>query len=105
MNILIPLLAGLVVLGLVWLVVTPRVKLPLLFDAGLVAVTFGTIALADGAMQDTISRGGSLMIGAGIMLLVASYVRQVRKYNRKHRCGNPREIDGRELRNIPGGKQ
>lgn len=105
MNILIPSLAGLVVFWLVWLVVTPRVKFPLLFDLGLALITLGTVVLADGALHEELNHGGALLFGGGLAVLLASYARQTHKYNREHRYGKPREIDGRDLGNIPGGKR
>ena len=105
MTILIATVATAVVACLAWLVMTRRVTFPLLFDVGLASIALGVIVLADGAVRDTLSRGGAFMFCIGTILLLFSYVKQTRKYERKHKYGEPRELDGRHMHNIPGGKK
>jgi len=105
MTLLIATVATVVVACLAWLVTTRRVTFPLLFDVGLAAIALGVIVLADGAVRDTLSTGGAFMFGAGTILLLFSYVKQTRKYERKHKYGVPRELDGRQMHNVKGGRK
>ena len=105
MTLLISVVATVVVACLSWLVMTRQVTFPILFDTGLAAIALGVIVLADGALRDTLSTSGAFMFGAGTILLLFSYVKQTRKYERTHKYGEPRELDGRHMHNIPGGKK
>lgn len=97
--------ATVVVAFLVWLVTTRKVVFPLLFDVGLSVITFGVIVLADGALHDKLSVGGSIMCGAGLLILLLSYMRQTRKYERQHPRNPLRKLNKHEMRHTPGGKQ
>ena len=105
MTVLFSVLASGAALALLWLVSTRRITFPLLFDAGLSLMVLGLIALADSVlMREAISAAGSGLVGGGVVMLLLSYARQTRKYNREHRYGTPREIDGREMHRVTGGK-
>lgn len=104
-SVLISVAATVVVAFLAWLVTTRKVVLPLLFDVGLAAIALGVIVLADGAVRDTLSRGGAYMLGAGILLMLLSYVKQSRKYERQHPRFPLRKLQEHEMRHTPGGKQ
>lgn len=105
MSILFAIFASSVALVLLWLVATRSINFPLLFDAGLSCMVLGLIALADSVvLREAISGVGAGLLGLGAVMLLLSYARQVRKYNREHRYGNPREIDGSNMHRITGGK-
>lgn len=105
MTLLISSAAAVIVAGLVWLIATQRVTFPLLFDCGLALIALGTIVLADGATRDTLSAGGAIMFGSGVLLLLFSYVKQTRKYGREHPRFPLRKLRDHEMRHTPGGKQ
>lgn len=106
MSILFAVLASSAAVALIWLVTTRRITFPLLFDTGLSLMVLGLIVIADSvALRESITAAGTGLFTAGLVMLLASYARQTRKYNREHRYSNPRKIDERDLGNIPGGKQ
>jgi hypothetical protein len=90
--------------ALLWLVATRKITFPVLFDAGLTTMALGAVVMADGLAFGEIRPAALWMLSAGAILLLLSYARQVRKYNRKHRYGEPKEIDGRNFGRITGGK-
>lgn len=102
----IALAAAAVVCLLVWLIATYKVNFPLLFDCGLAVITLGVIVWADGAItkSETLNAGGAAVL-AGLLLLFASFIRERKKQRKELRRGNPRELDGRHIQNITGGKQ
>ena len=104
-SVLISVAATVVVAFLAWLVTTRKVVFPLLFDLGLSTIALGVIVLADGALHDTLSVGGASMFWAGLLLLLLSYVKQSRKYERQHPRYPLRKLNEHEMRHTPGGKQ
>ena len=105
MTVLFAVLASVAALALLWLVATRSVTLPLLFDAGLSCMVLGLIVLADSVlMREAISGFGASMIGVGVVALLSSYTRRIRKYNRERRYNNPRNISEREMHRVTGGK-
>lgn len=107
MNIL--LITMLVVVGafLTWLVVTDKIKLPVLTDFGVAAVIIGLIVWADAyeAHDDPLKPWGVTIISLGVGLLIASHYRQRALRRKALRIGDPKEIDGRHFTRITGGKQ
>jgi len=104
MSILFATLASGAALGLLWLVATRKVTFPLLFDSGLTVMALGAVVMADGLAFGTIRPTALWMLSIGGLLLLLSYAKQIRKYTREHRYGEPKEIDGRNLGRITGGK-
>lgn len=106
MNILLVLCA---VLGafLTWLVVTDKIKLPIMVDFGVAAIVMGMVVWADtySVYGDLISFWGLAMIAVGGLLLIASQLRQKTLRKKAHRKDDPKEIDGRHFQRIHGGKR
>lgn len=91
---------------LTWLQVSNKVPLPLIFEAGLLALVLGLVAVWDSMIDDrAINPNGLLGIGLGLLLVVGSYFRQSRRHNQAQRRGPPRVIEGHHLGKINGGKQ
>jgi uncharacterized membrane protein HdeD (DUF308 family) len=105
LTLLISSAAAVIVAGLVWLIATQKVTFPLLFDCGLALIALGVVALADGASREELSAGGSIMFGSGVLLLLFSYVKQTRKYDRERPARPLRKLREREMHHTPGGKQ
>lgn len=91
---------------LTWLQVSNKVPLPLIFEAGLLLLVLGLVAVWDSMVDDrTINPNGLLSIAAGLLLLLGSYFRQARKHHQEQRRGPPRVIEGHHLGKINGGKR
>lgn len=99
MNNILFILLCVLVSFLVWLIVTERVKLPIVLDIGLTFIVLGLMVCADAvAMHEAYNvRGGSL-ISAGLLISLYSMRRQYRKRQREMRYGEPQVIDGSHLR-------
>lgn len=91
---------------LMWLVVTAKAPLPLLFETGLAVAALGAAAQGFALYQhESLSLKAGAVVGAGVVLMLYSYVRQARKWDRSHRFGSPQEIDGSSLRHPTGGRK
>lgn len=95
--------AGSVVLA--WLVLTNQLRFPILFETGLSMVAGGLAIAAFLLIEDQFSIKPVCVVGFGVLLMGLSVVRQSRKQRREFRHGLPRELDGRQLHNVPGGKK
>lgn len=98
-------LACLGALALAYLVVSPKVQFPLLFDAGLCVIAL-TMILGAEKVETTgaLPVGVGLALSLGFGLLLASAYRQKRKRTKEAQRGEPTEISGQVMSKIHGGK-
>ncbi len=92
-------------LALAYLVITPKVKFPLLFDSGLCLISLSMLVWADKVEgQGTLPTGATVCICIGFGLLLASAYRQKKQRQRTLRKGPPVVLEGALLSKIQGGK-
>lgn len=93
-------------LGLAYIVATSKINFPLLFDSGLVSICLALPLWAHGVESgDLMPKNAALMFCLGFILLAASTLRQRKIRKDSLRNGEPKEIDGRHMGKIQGGKQ
>ncbi len=92
-------------LSLAWIVATPKIQNPLLFDAGLCVISLSVVLWADQSEQTPLPTGATVMICIGFCLLIASAYRQKKKRREALRKGPPVVLEGQALSKIHGGKR
>lgn len=98
--------ASLGALALAWIVATPKVQFPLLFDSGLCVIALSMLVWADKVdEQGALPTGATISICIGFGLLLASAYRQKKKRQETLRKGPPVVLEGKLLSKIQGGKR
>lgn len=88
-----------------FLVFSKRWTFPILFETGAAFVSLGALAFAFSAHDGWLNPKATILIAIGLACMVLSAIRQEKKRAKKHRFGDPQELDVQSLRHPYGGRK